>query len=166
MDAMEQFVMEPAAQGVHVKCRVTRDKRGMDRGFYPTYFLHMEKDDGKKVFLLAGRKRKKSTTSNYLISTDPTDLSRGAEAFVGKVRSNLVGTQFTVYDSGVSPRCRHLGRSPFSTRQEVAAICYETNVMGFRGPRKMTVIVPAMTADHRRIQLPAISGTGTLLAPP
>ena len=49
----------------------------MDRGLFPTYFLHMEREDGKKVFLLAGRKRKKSATSNYLMSTDPTDLSRG-----------------------------------------------------------------------------------------
>ena len=35
-------------------------------GLYPTYFLHMEREDGKKVFLLAARKRKKSATSNYL----------------------------------------------------------------------------------------------------
>lgn len=37
-------------------------------------------------FLLAGRKRKMSTTSNYLISLDPTDLSRDGDNFVGKVR--------------------------------------------------------------------------------
>jgi len=35
---------------------------------------------------LAGRKRKKSATSNYLISIDATDLSRGGENFVGKLR--------------------------------------------------------------------------------
>lgn len=56
----------------------------MDRGFFPTYFLHLEKDYGKKVFLLAARKRKKSATSNYLISTDPTDLSRNADSYVGE----------------------------------------------------------------------------------
>lgn len=39
-----------------------------------------------QMFLLAGRKRKKSTTSNYLISTDATDLSRGGESFIGKLR--------------------------------------------------------------------------------
>lgn len=38
-------------------------------------------------FLLAGRKRKKSATSNYLISTDPTDLSRTGESYCGKLRS-------------------------------------------------------------------------------
>jgi len=39
-----------------------------------------------QTFLLAGRKRKKSKTSNYLISVDPTDLSRGGESYIGKLR--------------------------------------------------------------------------------
>lgn len=26
----------------------------------------------------------------------------------------------------------------------------ETNVLGFRGPRKMTVVLPGMTEDHQR----------------
>lgn len=75
-----------------------------------------------QIFLLAGRKRKRSTTSNYLISTDPTDLSRGSESFVGKLRSNLLGTQFTIYNNG---------RSPFKSfnendipREELAAVVY------------------------------------------
>lgn len=81
---IEMFVLRPAQLKVLYKCRITRDRKGMDRGLYPTYFLHLEKDYGKKVFLLAARKRKKSTTSNYLISTDPTDLSRNADSFVGE----------------------------------------------------------------------------------
>ena len=79
MENLDSFVLEPAPQGALVKCRITRDRKGMDRGLFPTYFLHMEKEDGRKVFLLAGRKRKKSATSNYLMSTDPTDLSRGRQ---------------------------------------------------------------------------------------
>jgi len=39
-----------------------------------------------QMFLLAGRKRKKSKTSNYIISVDPTDLSREGESFIGKLR--------------------------------------------------------------------------------
>ncbi|MGH0164624.1 UNVERIFIED_CONTAM: hypothetical protein FKN15_047568 [Acipenser sinensis] len=86
VDDLEEFAVRPATQGVTIKCRITRDKKGMDRGMYPTYYLHLEREDGKKVFLLAGRKRKKSKTSNYLISIDPTDLSRGGESFIGKLR--------------------------------------------------------------------------------
>lgn len=46
---LEEFVYRPAPQGVTIKCRITRDKKGVDRGMYPTYFLHMERDDGKRV---------------------------------------------------------------------------------------------------------------------
>ncbi|GLH04872.1 Protein king tubby [Gryllus bimaculatus] len=151
---LENFVLEPGCQSVQYKCRITRDRKGMDRGLYPTYFLHLERDYGKKVFLLAGRKRKKSATSNYLISTDPTDLSRGGESFVGKLRSNLLGTHFTVYDNGYSPK-KADSREDWkrnTPRQELAAVVYETNVLGFKGPRKMTVILPGMTQDHKRVQ--------------
>ncbi|RVE56547.1 hypothetical protein OJAV_G00222660 [Oryzias javanicus] len=152
MSNLEEFVLSPAPRGVTIKCRISRDKKGMDRGLYPTYFMHMEKEDGKKVFLLAGRKRKKSKTSNYLISVDATDLSREGDSFIGKLRSNLMGTKFTVYDSGSNP-CKSVGAlledSP--ARQELAAVCYETNVLGFKGPRKMTVIIPGMNMNFERL---------------
>lgn len=117
-----------------------------------------------KVFLLAGRKRKRSKTSNYLISTDPTDLSRGGEAFVGKLRSNLLGTQFTIYDNGYSQLKddkREERRS--HPRQELAAVIYDTNVLGFKGPRKMTVIIPGMTPDQKRVEICPRDESETLL---
>ncbi|XP_067346411.1 tubby-related protein 3 isoform X2 [Channa argus] len=149
---LEEFVLRPAPRGIAVKCRITRDKKGMDRGLYPTYYMHMEREDGKRMFLLAGRKRKKSKTSNYLISVDATDLSREGESFIGKLRSNLMGTKFTVYDNGTNP-CKNPGAllEEGNTRQELAAICYETNVLGFKGPRKMTVIIPGMNMSFERV---------------
>lgn len=81
-----EFVFKPAPQNVVVKCRITRDKRGMDKGMFPSYFMHFERDDGKKLFLLAARKRKRCKTSNYLVSIDATDLNRDGENFVGKLR--------------------------------------------------------------------------------
>nr|XP_020650721.1 tubby-related protein 1 [Pogona vitticeps] len=149
VDNLEEFVMQPAPQGVTIKCRVTRDKKGMDRGLYPTYYLHLDND--KKVFLLAGRKRKKSTTSNYLVSIDPTDLSRGGENFIGKLRSNLMGTKFSVFDNGVNPERANADWS--NVRQELAAVIYETNVLGFKGPRKMTVVIPGMNSDNERVPI-------------
>ncbi|XP_075859526.1 tubby-related protein 1 [Microcebus murinus] len=145
-----EFVLRPAPQGRTVRCRLTRDKKGMDRGMYPSYFLHLDAE--KKVFLLAGRKRKRSKTANYLISSDPTNLSRGGENFVGKLRSNLLGNRFTVFDNGQNPQ-RGGGSDVGSLRQELAAVIYETNVLGFRGPRRMTVIIPGMSADNERVPI-------------
>ncbi|XP_074858755.1 tubby-related protein 3 isoform X4 [Carettochelys insculpta] len=153
VENLEEFALRPAPRGITVKCRITRDKKGMDRGLFPTYYMHLERDDNRKTFLLAGRKRKKSKTSNYLISIDPTDLSREGESFIGKLRSNLMGTKFTVYDHGVSPVKAQGLVEKAHTRQELAAICYETNVLGFKGPRKMSVIIPGMNMNHKRIPI-------------
>lgn len=163
---LEEFAQRPAPQGITIKCRISRDKKGMDRGMYPTYFLHLDREDGKKVFLLAGRKRKKSKTSNYLISVDPTDLSRGGGSYIGKLRSNLMGTKFTVYDNGINPQ-KAASSSTMECgilRQELAAVCYETNVLGFKGPRKMTVIVPGMNMVHERVCIRPRNELETLLA--
>ncbi|XP_051544434.1 tubby-related protein 3-like [Myxocyprinus asiaticus] len=151
VDNLEEFVLRPAPRGVTVKCCINRDKKGMDRGLYPTYFMHLQREDGK-VFLLAGRKRKKSKTSNYLITVDATDMSRESESFIGKLRSNLMGTKFTIYDNGTNP-CKAPGAllEENNMRQELAAICYETNVLGFKGPRKMTVIIPGMNMNFERV---------------
>ncbi|KAJ8259616.1 hypothetical protein GJAV_G00171490 [Gymnothorax javanicus] len=74
-NSLEEFVLQPAQQGITVKCKVTRDKRGMDRGLYPTYYLHL--DNEKK----------------------------------------------------------------------------ETNVLGMKGPRRMTVLIPGMSEDSERVPL-------------
>ncbi|XP_077313650.1 tubby protein homolog [Lithobates pipiens] len=150
-DDLEGFAFRPAPHNMTLQCRITRDKKGVDKGIYPTYYLHLERDDGKRLFLMAGRKRKKSKTSNYLISVDPTDLSRGGESFIGKVRSNMLGTRFTVFDNGVNPETKPFVQERESLRQELASVCYETNVLGFRGPRKMTVIIPGMNQNCERV---------------
>ncbi|CAF1104377.1 unnamed protein product [Rotaria sordida] len=149
---LDKFVYTPAPNGLgDIQCHITRDKRGMEKGLFPIYYMHAERPgDGKKFFILAGRKRRRSTTSNYLISTDPTDLSRDGEKFIGKLRANMLGTNFTVYDQGSNPK----KNIPIEQqRQELAAIAYETNILGFKGPRRMTIIVPGMSSDHHRVEV-------------
>ncbi|XP_068439155.1 tubby protein homolog isoform X2 [Clinocottus analis] len=163
VEDLEKFALRPAPRDVTIQCRVTRDRRGMEKGIYPTYYLHMEKEDGKRVFLMAGRKRKKCKTSNYLISTDPTNLSRETNCYIGKLRSNVLGTKFTVYDGGENPEKKPFVKECESVRQELAAICYETNVLGFRGPRKMTVIIPGMMESDERVSIRPQSESETLL---
>ncbi|XP_055031228.2 tubby-related protein 3 [Misgurnus anguillicaudatus] len=151
LEDLELFAMRPAPRDVTIQCRITRDRRGVEKGMYPTYYLHMEKEDGKRVFLMAGRKRKRCKTSNYLISIDPTDLSRDTNSYIGKLRSNVLGTKFTVYDNGENPERKPFIKETDTLRQELAAICYEKNVLGFKGPRKMTVIIPGMHENDERV---------------
>ena len=159
-DDILDFVSEPCPRNVTVRCKVTRDRKGMDRNLYPTYYLHLERTGQRKLFLLAGRKRKRSATSNYLISCDPTDLSRSGESFVGKVRSNMLGTAFTIYDSGDNPKKAKTNGN--LSRSETALVVYETNLLGFKGPRKMCVVVPELDENDRRKIVQPVSEDETL----
>lgn len=49
VDDLKAFALRPAPRDVTIQCRVTRDRRGMEKGIYPTYYLHLEKEDGKRV---------------------------------------------------------------------------------------------------------------------
>lgn len=50
VENLEDFAYSPAPRGITVKCRITRDKKGMDRGLFPTYYMHLEKDENRKVW--------------------------------------------------------------------------------------------------------------------
>ncbi|XP_054608401.1 tubby protein homolog [Dunckerocampus dactyliophorus] len=163
LEDLEKFAMCRAPRDMTIQCQITRDRKGLGKSMYPTYYLHVEKDDGKKVFLMAGRKRKKSTTSNYLISIDPTNLYRDSSGYIGKLRSNVLGTKFSVYDCGENPKKKPLIKECESVRQELAAICYEPNPLGFRGPRKMTVIIPGMLENDERVSIRPKTEHDTLL---
>lgn len=81
-----------------VQCRIVRDKSSK---LYPKYRLLLESGTH---FLLSARKRKKSKSSNYVLSFDEEDTARFSANFAGKVRANFLGTEFTVYDQGQKPR--------------------------------------------------------------
>ncbi|KAM5209702.1 tubby-related protein 2 isoform 2-T2 [Hipposideros larvatus] len=161
---LEAYVLQPAMRDGMVQCLISRDKQGVDKGMFPFYYLYLEAAEGQKHFLLAARKRKRSKTSNYLISLDPTDLSRNGDNIVGKVRSNVLGTKFTIFDSGTNPKRKNSIPGSGWIRKELGAVCYETNVLGFRGPRKMTVIIPGIDAQNGRISIQPQNEQGSLLS--
>jgi tubby and related proteins len=48
---LNQKFVEPVKKNVTMKCRITRDKKGVDKGMFPIYYLHLEKDDDKRVYI-------------------------------------------------------------------------------------------------------------------
>jgi tubby-related protein 1 len=59
-------------------------------------------------------------------------------------RSNFLGTLFTIYDS----------KRDKGERNERAAVIYQPNILGLRGPRKLTLLLPGLTSDGRIKPLP------------
>ena len=190
------FLSQPAPfDGDPVQCHILRrygkgGVLGIGGKRYPEYFLYLDgpgttpgqpTDDA--VFLLSARRRKKSTSSNYVISLDEEDLNRQSGNFFGKLRSNFVGTEFTIFDKGAKPGAVELSKDPadaearFSSdnarpagvlppRTELGAVRYEYNVLGTKGPRVMTGAIPRVdeASGRRAIFRPTDSqGKGGIL---
>lgn len=90
---------------------------------------------------MSGRKRSGMKTSNYLIGMDKNKLEKKHEGFLGKVRSNFIGTEFCVYDTGLNPGDT---KDHSKIRKELAVVTYESNIMGAKGPRKMKTLIPSI----------------------
>ena len=41
----------------------------------------------------------------------------------------------------------------FSDSERLVDLFQETNILGFKGPRKMTIIIPGMSSDHHRVEV-------------
>lgn len=111
----------------------------MERGLFPSYFLHLEREGGnRKVFLMAARRKRCSTTNSYSISLDATETSKTSDRIVGKLRSNFVGTHFHVASCAWKSLVDTSGRSDFSLgsgdAKEIAAVYYVRSLFNCRQP--------------------------------
>ncbi|RLN86619.1 hypothetical protein BBJ28_00005908 [Nothophytophthora sp. Chile5] len=146
------FLLRPIPKAYDVvECYIERNKSGANKMF-PEYCLYMKEGDR---FLLTAKKRPKNRTSNYLMSMQRGDLlRRGSDNYVGKLRANFLGTEFTIYDNGSSPKDadqQTITSNPAGIRQELGIAMYAANVLGHRGPRKMKVCVPRVREDGTRV---------------
>lgn len=151
-------VKQPGPRDTLLQCFIKRNQTTQ------TYHLYLSltqalADDGK--FLLAARKYRRPTCTDYVISLDADEMSKGGGTCVGKLRSNFLGTKFTVYDSILpyaganlvkSRSTRLVGSKQMNPRvpvgnYEVAHISYELNVLGARGPRRMHCVMDAIPAS-------------------
>ncbi|KAM1101419.1 hypothetical protein ACFX2B_007704 [Malus domestica] len=117
----------------------------------PLLFQILTSFTDKGKFLLAARRYRHGTNYEYIISLDADDISQGSNAYVGKLSSDFLGTNFTIYDS----QPPHSGAKPASSRStrrfaskqispqvpagnfEVGQVSYKFNLLKSRGPRRM-----------------------------
>lgn len=129
---MKQFLTTPSPKGGMIQCTIKRDKSGMGR-LYPKYYMHLTNG---YLFLMVAKKRAINNTSNYIVSMNRKDPEKKNQDFLGKVRSNFLGTEFTLYDSGENPsKTKQISKM----RCELGVVLYESNLLGAKGPRRMKV---------------------------
>lgn len=144
---MRKFLTSPLPKNITVLCSIRRDSRGIKKRFYPKYIMHLSEG---YTFLLAGKKRANSQTSNYLISMNQDEISTRNPAYLGKLRSNFLGTQFIIYDTGLDPAKKTA--TPETIREELGVALYESNLLINKGPRKMRVLLPFVNLQNERLE--------------
>ena len=79
-----------------------------------------------------------------MISMDQDKVGKNGSGYLGKVRSNFLGTEFTIFDDGANP---DKAKTPESIRCQHGVVQYETNVLGSKGPRRMKVLLPMVDVN-------------------
>ncbi|CAG9321252.1 unnamed protein product [Blepharisma stoltei] len=145
---LKAFVTRPVPKGITLQCSIKRVNTGIAR-FYPKYYLYFT--EGWK-FLLAAKKRAGNRTANYMLTIDENNFSVKSNAYLGKLRSNFIGNEFVLYDTGKNPKSK--GATSANVREELGAVLYESNIMGPKAPRKMTVLIPEVDSSTRVVWKP------------
>ncbi|KAK8914523.1 Tubby-like F-box protein 1 [Platanthera zijinensis] len=139
---------QPGPSGLPIQCFIKRDKKNS------TFYLYLSltqifSDKGK--FLLAAKRSRRGYHTEYVISLDADDISQGSKGYMGKLRSNFLGTKFVMYDSrppydGAKASSRQANRRLATKRIspqagtgnfEIGQISYKFNLLKSRGPRRM-----------------------------
>ncbi|KAG5254886.1 tubby F-box protein [Salix suchowensis] len=139
---------QPGPRELPHQCIIKRNKKTSTCYLYLALTPSLM-DKGK--FLLAARRYRNGVHTEYIISLDADDLSQGSNAYVGKLSSDFLGTNFTIYDSqpphsGAKPSSSRASRR-FASKQispqvpagnfEVGQVSYKFNLLKSRGPRRM-----------------------------
>ncbi|GAB5354862.1 hypothetical protein AAMO2058_000155800 [Amorphochlora amoebiformis] len=135
------FLTRPLRQGTKAMCNIKRIQSKKKFGGKPVYECYIL-DGNQETFIMFGKKRPKNKTSNYIISMAKGEAEKDSPNFLGKLRSNMLGTEFIVFDDGIKAKEAKGKDSKKSLRTELGLITYEPNLLFNRGPRVMTIIVP------------------------
>uniref|UniRef100_A0A0D3CD92 Tubby-like F-box protein n=1 Tax=Brassica oleracea var. oleracea TaxID=109376 RepID=A0A0D3CD92_BRAOL len=156
------FFFQPGPRDTMIQCFIKRDKSKLM--FHLFLCLSPVVENGK--FLLSAKRTRRTTRTEYIISMDADNISRSSNSYLGKLRSNFLGTKFLVYDtqppqntpsSSSALITDQTSRSMFHSKRvspklpsgsyNIAQITYELNVLGTRGPRRMNCVMNSIPAS-------------------
>ncbi|XP_039133476.1 tubby-like F-box protein 8 [Dioscorea cayenensis subsp. rotundata] len=153
---------QPGPREGTIQCFIKRDKANHTYHLFLCLSPAVLVENGK--FLLSAKRNRRTTCTEYIISMDADNISRSSNTYIGKLRSNFLGTKFIIYDTqppyngaavpnpGRTSRRFYSKVSPKvpSGSYNIAQVTYELNVLGTRGPRRMHCVmysIPASSLD-------------------
>lgn len=147
---IRRFLMAPVVGGAVLKTVITRQKTGF-LGRLPSFELRLDPAMGlSDRAMIFAKKQSGNKTSNYHISMDRHALEATSKYYLGKVRANLLGTEYVIYDDGVSQHdASSSTRGDRAIRLEHGAVLFKANAASAT-PREMTVVLPVVAAAESK----------------
>ncbi|KAI9088621.1 hypothetical protein K1719_029735 [Acacia pycnantha] len=151
---------QPGPRETPIQCFIKRERATSKYRLYLGLSPALSGDMSK--LLLAAKKIRWTTCTEFLISLVADDFSKANNTYVGKLRSNFLGTKFMILDSQLpldsslplngklQPRIHSkqvLPKAASAAKNTVANISYELNVLRTRGPRRMRWEKPGVKYD-------------------
>ncbi|PON83035.1 F-box domain containing protein [Trema orientale] len=150
---------QPGPRDGTIQCFIKRDKSNLTYHLFLSLGPALLVENGK--FLLCAKRTRRTTCTEYVISMDADNISRSSSTYIGKLRSNFLGTKFIIYDTQppyniaqLSPpgRSRRFYSKKVSPKvptgsYNIAQVTYELNVLGTRGPRRMHCAMHSIPAS-------------------
>ncbi|KAL9299831.1 Tubby-like F-box protein 2 [Arabidopsis thaliana] len=136
---------QPGPRDSPIQCFI---KRNRATATYILYYGLMPSETENDKLLLAARRIRRATCTDFIISLSAKNFSRSSSTYVGKLRSGFLGTKFTIYDNQTASSTaqaqpnRRLHQKQAAPKlpansSTVGNITYELNVLRTRGPRRM-----------------------------
>ncbi|XAR57908.1 hypothetical protein NMG60_11026211 [Bertholletia excelsa] len=87
---------QPGPRDFPIQCYIRRDR---ETSTFRLYFGLAPSENENDKMLLAAKKVRRATSTDFVISLAADDFSRASNAYIGKLKSNFLGTKFTIYDN-------------------------------------------------------------------
>ncbi|GFP97810.1 tubby-like F-box protein 1 [Phtheirospermum japonicum] len=141
---------QPGFRDGTIQCFIKRNKSNLTYHLFLCLSPALLVENGK--FLLSAKRNRRTTCTEYVISIDADNISRSSNNYIGKVRSNFLGTKFIIYDTQPGPTSRRFHSKRISPKvptgnYNIAQVTYELNVLGTRGPRRMHCAMHSIPAS-------------------
>ncbi|KAJ4951830.1 hypothetical protein NE237_028662 [Protea cynaroides] len=151
---------QPGPRDGTIQCFIKRDKANLTYHLFLCLSPALLVENGK--FLLSAKRNRRTTCTEYVISMDADNISRSSNTYIGKLRSNFLGTKFIIYDTQPPYSGAHVSPIGRTSRRfyskkvspkvptgsyNIAQVTYELNVLGTRGPRRMHCIMHSIPAS-------------------
>ncbi|XP_010526759.1 PREDICTED: tubby-like F-box protein 2 [Tarenaya hassleriana] len=137
---------QPGPRDSPIQCFIKRDRA---TSTYLLYSSFMPSENENDKLLLAARRVRRVTSTDFVISLSAKNFSRTNSTYIGKLRSGFLGTKFTMYDGQiqVQPRTnpgRRLHPKLNVHNYIIGTITYDLNVIRTRGPRRMHCVMESI----------------------